>query len=82
MTGSIDEMLPGGKGFADICFVPRALHMDRSAIIIELKWDQGAIGAIVQIKDRLYNLLLAGINYDRKTKKHTCIIELHDSIAK
>lgn len=81
---TIIRELPSGKGFADICFVPRKLHMDKPAIIIELKWDQGAIGAIAQIKDRHYvdalkeyrgNLLLAGINYDRKTKKHTCIIE-------
>lgn len=81
---TIIRELPGGKGFADICFVPRTLHMDKPAMIIELKWDQGAIGAIAQIKDRHYvdalkeyrgNLLLVGINYDRKTKKHTCIIE-------
>ena len=76
--------LPGGKGFADICFIPRKLHPDKPAVIIELKWDQTASGAIAQIKDRCYpdavkdyhgNLLLAGINYDRKTKTHTCIIE-------
>lgn len=39
---------------------------------------------IGQIKDRVYTepfadykgrLLLVGINYDRKTKKHECIIE-------
>lgn len=58
--------------------------MDKPAVIIELKWDQGASGAIAQIKDRHYvdslkeyrgNILLAGISYDRKTKKHACIIE-------
>lgn len=76
--------LPGGKGFADICLIPRKLHMDKPAVIIELKWDQSAYGAIVQIKDRGYvealrdyggNLLLAGINYDKKKKVHTCVIE-------
>lgn len=76
--------LPGGKGFADICFIPRKLHLDKPAVIIELKWDKNASGAIAQIKDRHYtdalkdyrgNLLLAGINYDRKTKAHTCVIE-------
>ena len=81
---TIIRELPSGKGFADICFVPRPLHMDKPAVIIELKWDQEAIGAIAQIKDRHYvdalkdykgNLLLVGINYDRKTKKHICIIE-------
>lgn len=76
--------LPGGKGFADICLIPRKLHMDKPAVIIELKWNQSASGAIAQIKNRNYTdalrdfkgcLLLAGISYDKKTKKHTCIIE-------
>ena len=76
--------LPGGKGFADICLIPRRLHADKPAAVIELKWDNSAAGAIARIKERNYvkaledykgNLLLAGINYDKKTKKHTCIIE-------
>ena len=76
--------LPGGKGFADICLIPRKLHMDKPAVIVELKWDQSASGAISQIRERNDtdalrdyhgNLLLAGINYDKKTKKHTCVIE-------
>ena len=76
--------LPTGKGFADICFIPRKLHADKPAAVIELKWDKTASGAISQIKEKQYvnalkdyhgNLLLAGINYDKKTKQHTCIIE-------
>lgn len=76
--------LPTGKGFADICLIPRKMHMDKPAIIIKLKWNQSAEGAISQIKEKRYvtalkeyqgNLLLAGINYDRTTKKHTCTIE-------
>ena len=76
--------LPAGKGFADICLIPRKLHMDKPAVIIELKWDKTAYGAIAQIKDRCYvdafkdysgNLLLVGINYDKKKKVHTCEIE-------
>ena len=58
--------------------------MDKPAVVIELKWDKDARGAIAQIKEKDYtdalkdyqgDLLLAGINYDRKTKQHTCIIE-------
>jgi hypothetical protein len=54
------------------------------AMIIELKRDKEAITAINQIKDRKYyfgledyldDLLLVGISYDKKTKKHQCIIE-------
>ena len=79
--------LPTGKGFADICLIPRKLHMDKPAVIIELKWDKSASGAIAQIKEKKYidalseyqgNLLLAGINYDKKIKKHTCLIEKVD----
>ena len=81
---TIIRELPSGKGFADICFVPRRLHMDKPAVIIELKWDQNVSGAIAQIKNRHYvnalkdytgNILLVGISYDRKTKTHSCVIE-------
>ena len=76
--------LPGGKGFADICFIPRRIHMDKPAAIIELKWNKSAEGAIHQIKEKQYvdalkeyhgNLLLVGINYDKNTKVHQCMIE-------
>lgn len=81
---TIIRELPAGKGFADICFIPRKLHLDKPAVVIELKWDKTARGAIDQIKDKQYmeglkdyqgDLLLAGINYDKKTKKHTCVVE-------
>ncbi len=53
-------------------------------MIIELKWNKSASGAINQMKQRNYiaslkpftgNILLVGINYDEKTGKHTCQIE-------
>jgi hypothetical protein len=74
---------PTGKGFADIVFVPRK-SSDKPAIIVELKWDSSATGAIDQIKKKQYvkaleeyegNLLLVGVNYDKKTKSHHCRIE-------
>ena len=81
---TIIRELPTGKGYADICYIPRKLYADKPAIVVELKWDKAAEGAIAQIKEKQYvnalkeyrgNLLLAGINYDRETKKHYCIIE-------
>ena len=51
---------------------------------IELKWNKTSDGAIQQIKNRDYSgvlkeyggeILLVGINYDEKSKKHTCRIE-------
>ena len=86
---TIIRELPTGKGFADICFVPRKLHADKPAAVIELKWDKDAEGAITQIKEKRYvealkeyhgNLLLAGINYDRKTKTYSCVIEKYEMI--
>ena len=78
----VSEM-PTGKGRADIVYLPRK-DVDRPALVVELKWDQSARGAIHQIKEKQYttwvesytgDILLIGINYDRATKKHSCIIE-------
>ena len=80
---TIIRELPTGKGFADICMIPRQLHADKPAIVIELKKDRNAKAAIDQIKQKHYvkalegykgNLLLVGINYD-EGKKHSCVIE-------
>jgi len=75
--------LPAGKGFADMVFLPRK-HCGKPALLIELKWARSAQGALEQIKKREYmqalndykgNLLLVGINYDKKSKSHQCEIE-------
>ena len=49
---TIIRELPSGKGFADVCFIPRKLYADKPAAVIELKWDKSAEGAITQIKDK------------------------------
>ncbi len=76
--------LPAGKGFADMVFMPRKHAADKPALIIELKWNQSAQGAIAQIKEKQYvkaldgyrgEILLVGINYDKESKKHQCEIE-------
>ncbi len=80
---TIIRELPSGKGFADIVFIPKR-YSDKPAMLVELKYNESAEGAIAQIKERQYinalkeysgNLLLVGINYDKKCKKHTCQIE-------
>ncbi|MGN1317757.1 MAG: AAA family ATPase [Lachnospirales bacterium] len=80
---TIIREFPSGKGFADIVFVPRK-NVNKPAIVVELKYDKTAVGAIEQIKNKEYidalseykeNLLLVGINYSRETKKHNCVIE-------
>ncbi|MBQ0018940.1 MAG: AAA family ATPase [Bacteroidales bacterium] len=82
----IHRELASGKGFADLVFIPRR-NVDKPAMIVELKYDRDADTAISQIRRREYqgkvleytdNLLLIGINYDRDSKEHTCIIEKYD----
>ena len=74
--------LPSGKGFADVVYLPKR-DIDRPALVVELKWNQSAQGAIAQIKDKQYanwlegytgKILLIGISYDEK-KGNTCVIE-------
>ena len=76
--------LPTGQGFADIVYLPRKNHQDKPAMIVELKWNKSAEGAIEQIKKQKYgkaleeykgNMLLVGINYSKATKEHQCVIE-------
>ncbi len=78
------EELPTGHGIADVVFVPKR-SSSLPAMIIELKWDKPAEGAIAQIKDRNYpaflngyggDIILVGITYDEKTKQHSCKIEV------
>lgn len=55
--------------------IPRKIHLDKPAVMIELKWDKSAEGAIQQIKNKEYidalkdyqgDLLLAGIKFETK----------------
>lgn len=75
--------LPAGDGFADMVFLPKRTG-NKPAIVVELKWDKSAEGAIQQIKDKKYiealydfkgSILLVGINYDKTSRNHTCCIE-------
>ena len=61
-----------------LCFCQESIPM-----IVELKYDRSAEGAIHQIEEKNYvkaleeykgNVLLVGINYDKETKKHSCVI--------
>ena len=81
---TVHRELPGGKGFADLVFVPRKRFSDRPALVVELKWNDTAEGAVEQIKNREYcrsleeysgSILLVGVSYDRQTKEHKCVIE-------
>ena len=79
-----------GIGYVDFIFYPERRNGD--AIILELKVDSTPDDAIRQIKDRDYALrfrgklgerahytgriLAVGIGYSKKTKKHSCKVEV------
>jgi hypothetical protein len=82
------EELSSGKGYADVVYLPKK-GSDLPIMVVELKWNKTVAGAIEQIKERKYpqvfedygsNILLVGINYDEKNKKHTCVIEEYSKI--
>lgn len=82
-TYTIERELPAGKGYADLVFRPRK-NNSNPAMIVELKYDRSAEGALEQIKKKQYTdclkdysgeILLIGINYDKDDKCHICKIE-------
>lgn len=81
------EELPAGAGMADVVYLPKH-DSPYPALVIELKWNGSAEGAIAQIKDRHYpdalaefggDVLLVGISYDKDAeaghREHHCAIE-------
>ena len=75
--------MPTGKGYADIVFLPHK-DSDKPAMIVELKYDKSVESALAQIKNKQYSaiwdsytgdVLLVGINYNKKSKMYDCRIE-------
>ena len=88
------EELPAGNGYADIVYLPKKDSI-LPALLIEMKWNKSAVGAIAQIKNKHYpdavkglgcEVLLVGINYDKDApagkRKHECVIEKMESFLK
>jgi hypothetical protein len=82
------EELPTGIGYADVVYIPKK-GSALPVMIVELKINKSADSAIDQIKNRNYpqtlencgsDILLVGVNYDEKSKKHTCRIESYTKI--
>lgn len=77
------QELPSGIGYADVVYLPKK-NSSMPIMVIELKWNKSAKSAIEQIKEKKYpqvfegygrDILLVGISYDEKTKRHECLIE-------
>ena len=77
--------MPTGYGFADFIYVPKPEYINTyPALVIELKWNKNVETTLQQIKDKKYTsaltsytgrILLVGITYNKKTKKHECLTE-------
>ncbi len=87
------EELPAGAGYADIVYLPKK-SSGYPALVIEMKWNKTASGAIRQIKERQYpralenyggDILLVAVNYDKDapagTRRHTCTIEKLEGVS-
>ncbi len=79
-----------GKGFVDFIFYPETPPAE-DGIILELKVDRTPEEALAQIREKNYRarftdlaegkprpkrILLVGIGYERRTKKHRCRVEV------
>ena len=71
------------RGAADVVYLPRRGD-PAPALVVELKWDRSPKAAIAQVRDRDYPavlrswggpILLVGITYECKSKRHVCRIE-------
>ena len=77
-----------GRGFADFVYVPKPEYVTSyPALVVELKWKKSAQTAIQQIREKKYpesllqytgDILIVGINYDKDSKKHECLIEKYE----
>ena len=72
-----------GKGRLDLVYEPLQ-DPSGAVILIEFKYGVSAEDAIKQIRDQEYyreyldsrrSMIIAGINYNPKTKEHECLIE-------
>lgn len=80
--------LPMGRGFADFVYVPKPEYVTSyPALVVELKWKKSVQTAIQQIREKKYpesllqytgDILIVGINYDKDSKKHECLIEQYE----
>ena len=77
------EELPSGHGYADVVYIPKDIKVF-PVLLIELKMDGSEEGAIRQIEEKNYpkvfenidgDVILCGINYDAKSKRHRCKIK-------
>ncbi len=77
----IEREEKSGKGYCDYLFYPK--KSGKPALILELKADGTAEEALLQIKRKNYvqkaeqyrEVILAGISYRKKDKKHACVFE-------
>ncbi|ORX46950.1 hypothetical protein BCR32DRAFT_308485 [Anaeromyces robustus] len=81
--------LDAGKDYVDIAYIPINIKSGYLDLIIELKYNKNVKKVLYQIKRRQYpqkleryqdNMLLIGINYDKKAKKDSKNFKHHTKI--
>ncbi len=83
---TIEREAKSGKGYCDYLFIPK--KKNNPAILLELKIGGSCKDAILQIKERQYihrinntnEVLLVGINYNKRSKRHECLIEKYSIV--
>ena len=78
----VEREAKSGKGYCDYLFLPKKNR--KPAIILELKVDDSCENALKQVKEKGYlkkaqerveKVIIVGVNYDKKKKRHECVIE-------
>ena len=75
---TIIREFPTGKGFADLCFIPRKMHADKPAVVIELKWEKSAQWHLLTRQNSSgYKFLMPHMFRSDSSNYHTDRLTLH-----
>ena len=87
-SGKKIAFIPNEEVRQEFVYVPKLEYVTSyPVLVVELKWKKSVQTAIQQIREKKYpesllqytgDILIVGINYDKDSKKHECLIEQYD----
>lgn len=87
-SGKKIAFIPNEEVRQEFVYVPKLEYVTSyPALVVELKWKKSVQTAIQQIREKKYpesllqytgDILIVGINYDKDSKKHECLIEQYE----
>lgn len=87
-SGKKMAFIPNEEVQQEFVYVPKPEYVTSyPALVVELKWKKSVQTAIQQIREKKYpeslllytgDILIVGINYDKDSKKHECLIEQYE----